>query len=114
MYGVVGAFVLDTNDDGMFYEFVKDMHDAYDHISSHVSIVPQSVVRLSQLKTGLEGWCSNRGLWFQFEAGDWYPEENLSSRGHCPEYGCSGFLVRLWVTSSAWTTTRWLCNLIEC
>ena len=77
VYGVAGAFVLDTNDGGMFYEFAKDMHDAYDHISSHVSIVPQFVVRLRQLKTVLVGWCSNRGLWFQFEAGDWCPEENL-------------------------------------
>ena len=40
-YGVVGAFVLVTNDGGMFYVFVKGMHDAYERISSHVSFVPQ-------------------------------------------------------------------------
>ena len=116
-YGVVGAFVLDTNDGGMFYEFVKDMHDAYERISSHVSIVPQYAVRLRQLKTVLVGWCSNRDSWFQFEAGDWCPEENLCGSilhvGHYLEYKCSGLLVRLWVTLSTQTTTRWLCSLLE-
>ena len=100
-YGVVGAFVLDTNDGGMFNEFVKDMHDAYKRISSHVSIVPQCAVRLRQLKTVLVGWCSNRDLWFQFEAGDWGPEENLCGSilhvGHYLESECSGLLVRFWV-----------------
>ena len=46
-YGVVGAFVLVTNVGGMFYEFVKGMHDAYKHISPHVSIVPQHAERLN-------------------------------------------------------------------
>ena len=49
---MVGAFVPDTNDGGMFHEFVKDMHDAYDHISWHVSIVPQFVVRLRTVLVG--------------------------------------------------------------
>ena len=116
-YGVMDAFVLDTNDGGMFYEFVKDMHDAYEHISSHVSIVPQYALRLRQLKTALVGWCSNRDSWFQFEAGDWCPEENLCGPilhvRHYLEYKCSGLLVRLWVTPSTRTTTRWLCSLLE-
>ena len=46
-YGMVGALVLITNDGGMFYEFVKGMHDAYGRISSHVSTVPQYAERLN-------------------------------------------------------------------
>ena len=91
--------MLVTNDGGMFHEFVKGMHDAYERISSHVSIVPQCAVRLRQLKTVLAGRCSNRDSWFQFEAGVWCPEENLCGSilhaGHYLEYKCSGLLVGL-------------------
>jgi len=92
-----GAFVLVANDGGMFYEFVKGMHGAYERISSHVSIVPQYAVRLRQLKTVLAGRCSNGDSWFQFEAGEWCPEENLCGSilhaGHYLEYKCSGLQV---------------------
>ena len=92
-----GAFVLVANDAGMFYEFVKGMHGAYERISSHVSIVPQYAVRLRQLKTVLAGRCSNGDSWFQFEVGEWCPEENLCGSilhaGHYLEYKCSGLRV---------------------
>lgn len=92
-----GAFVLVANDGGMFYEFVKSMKGAYERISSHVSIVPQYAVRLRRLKTVLAGRCSNGDSWFQFEAGEWCPEENLCGSirhaGHYLEYKCSGLQV---------------------
>ena len=92
-----GASVPVANDGSMFYEFVKGMHDAYERSSSHVSIVPQYAVRQRQLKTVLAGRCSNGDSWFQFEAGEWCPEENLCGSilhaGHYLEYKCSGLLV---------------------
>jgi hypothetical protein len=92
-----GAFVLVANDGGMFYEFVKGMNGAYERISSHVSIVPQYAVRLRRLKTVLAGRCSDGDSWFQFEAGEWCPEENLCGSilhaGHYLEYKCSGLQV---------------------
>ena len=111
-----GASVPVANDGSMFYEFVKGMHDAYKRSSSHVSIVPQYAVRQRQLKTVLAGRCSNGDSWFQFEAGEWCPEENLCGSilhgGTTLNTSAQNFWWNLWVPRSQ-TTTRWLCSLLE-
>ena len=115
-YGVVSAFVLVTNVGGMFYEFVKGMHDAYKHISSHVSIVPQYAERLN----------SSRRVWQVGAAtetrGSSLRLGNDVLRGTCvaPSFTlgttlntrAQNFWWNLWVPRSQ-TTTRWLCSLLE-
>ena len=115
-YGVVGAFVLVTNVGGMFCEFVKGMHVACEHISSHMSIVPQYAERLNssrrfwQVDTATETRGSSSRL------------GNDVLRGTCvaPSFtlgtilntSAQDFWWDFWVARSR-TTTRWLCSLFE-